>query len=64
MFTVSLAQGAFLLAQFQAIRARLLSGAGGGRQRTQSGRASNQNVITGNLGIVTTGAQAANPVNS
>lgn len=51
---------AFWLAQLQVINNVLRSPI---RRRTQRARAANQNVITGNIGAVTTGTQTANPVN-
>ncbi len=33
------------------------------QHRTQRAKATNQNVVTGNLGVVTTGVQTANPIN-
>lgn len=32
-------------------------------RRVQSAKAANQNIVVGNLGVITTGAQTATPVN-
>jgi hypothetical protein len=62
MFPLSMAQGAFLLAQLRVIRSRIFGVSVAGR--TQRARAANQNIIVGNTGAVRTGAQSANAVNS
>jgi hypothetical protein len=58
----SLGASSFLLGQFQFIRSGVL-----GKQirvrRTQRAKASNQNIIVGNIGAVRTGVQSASPVN-
>jgi hypothetical protein len=54
--------GAFILAQLQVARARAFGIRFGGRR--QSARASNQNIIVGNTGAVSTGQQSATPVNA
>jgi hypothetical protein len=53
-------QGAFLLVQFQNINRALFFAP----RRIQRAKASNQNVIVGNLGLVRTGDQSANAVNA
>jgi len=53
--------GAFVLAQFQAVNFRLRATR---VRRLQKAKASNQNVIVGNIGAVRTGAQNASPVNA
>jgi hypothetical protein len=62
-FTVLPGQGTALLQQLQRINvalivARLAPG------RTQRGRASNRNIVVGNIGAVATGVQNASPVNA
>jgi len=52
-----------LAAQSQAQVLYLLVLSRGVPSRTQSAKASNQNIVVGNLGVVTTGTQTATPVN-
>jgi hypothetical protein len=54
--------GAFLLEQLRALNNGVFSISI--RNRTQAGRATNQNVIVGNTGAVSTGQQSAGTVNA
>ena len=61
-FTVLPGQGTALLQQLQRINVVLL-GMIITPGRRQSARASNRNIVVGNLAAVTTGAQDASPIN-